>query len=307
MPPRSQRRGCRPRQQLPGAGEAVGSRGHSKGHCAGHQHGRVKGTAASKCQGPPSPIAKVSELPAHPASTSTRAMPSAPPSRCPPVGQPSGPKGRSPQRGCCWRHMNARERPKGAGGYRFVGVGWAPPGPSHPPGPAGPGAGWHSGQGGTGNRRPLPSGPSCHTATLPPTQRTASARQATVPLVRLEVGGQRMDIPGRGPSVGSGRPERTSSPAQQQVRQGRQLRGCTRPLLSSSSSSSEPPKAPTGLPPGPLALAQLSPAVPEGPPARLFTPQGHRQILKEAARQGLWVGEPRTSARPAPPLPNPLH
>ena len=48
----------------------------------------------------------------------------------------------------------------------------------------------------------LPSGPSCHQgdmATLPPTQRKASARQATVPLVRLEAGGQGMAIPGRWP------------------------------------------------------------------------------------------------------------
>lgn len=45
---------------------------------------------------------------------------------------------------------------------------------------------------------PLPSGPSCHcgdTATLPPTQRRASARQATVPLVRLGVSGQGTDMP----------------------------------------------------------------------------------------------------------------
>lgn len=49
-----------------------------------------------------------------------------------------------------------------------------------------------------GRPAPLPSGPSCHcgdTATLPPTQRRASARQATVPLVRLGVSGQGTDMP----------------------------------------------------------------------------------------------------------------
>lgn len=49
-----------------------------------------------------------------------------------------------------------------------------------------------------GGPAPLPSGPSCHcgdTATLPPTQRRASARQATVPLVRLGVSGQGTDMP----------------------------------------------------------------------------------------------------------------
>lgn len=241
-------------------------------------------------------------------------MPSAPPSRCPPVGRPPGSKGRSAQGGCCWRRTNPSETPQGAGGHRSVGVGWAPPGLSHPPGPAGPGAGWRSGQGGTGDRCPLPSGSSCFhgdAATLPPTQRAASARQATVPLVRLAVDGQRLDIPGRGPRVGSGRPERARSP-QPASAAGQAVVGSTGaaqgPLLSSSSSSSssEPPKAPTGLPPGPLALARLSPAVPEGPPARQFTHQGHRQILKAAARPGLWVGEPGVSARPAHPPPNPL-
>lgn len=279
VPPRSQGRWCRPGQPLPGAGGEV----QCKGPRVWHQLAAPESARE--------PTAEASQPPECPAGPSAGAVPSAPSSRCLPAVQPPGPEGGLSRGGCCWSHVTPRGEPQGAGGAGLQGGGARRP--------LAPRAGWGSGRAGAGWPAPLPSGPSCHhgdMATLPPTHSRASARQATVPLVRLEVDGQETDIPRRWPGRLAGPPARRGGGQAVRVAQG--LREGPPPLCSPSSPSA-PPAAPARLLPGSSGTGPRLPAVPGGPQAA-HPPPGPWADPRRTSLAGTAAGGP--SACPIPVL-----
>lgn len=237
------------------------------------------------------PTAEASQPPECPAGPSAGAAPSAPSSRCSPTVQPPGPEGGLSRGGCCWSHVTPRGEPQGAGGAGLQGGGARRP--------LAPRAGRGSGRAGAGWPAPLPSGPSCHhgdMATLPPTHSRASARQATVPLVRLEVDGQETDIPRRWPGRLAGPPARRGGGQAVRVAQG--LREGPPPLCSPSSPSA-PPAAPARLLPGSSGTGPRLPAVPGGPQAA-HPPPGPWADPRRTSLAGTAAGGP--SACPIPAL-----
>lgn len=183
---------------------------------------------------------------------------------------------RGGQRGSPGEAVTPRGKPQESG--VCVGRGERPPqafhtprSSPHPPGPRDPGPGRSSSQGAAGpsppkrpgRPAPLPSGPRRHrgdTATLPPTQRKASAKQATVPLDRLRVNGPGTDMPMM-MAGGGGLPERPAPSPRLSSRSGGggQPRGSAGPpcLLRFFLLPVTGPEAPSGLLQAPRALAGL--------------------------------------------------